>query len=134
VSSNRCRWEGEVTTLGKSARRKVASLETILQVYGRDSVYVIKMIAVRQAFIGLHERAVLLISQSALDLLSIRELQALAAHEMGHDFTYERYRRGANLRLQNELQSIELYGDAVAVLTLIEVGIDIDKLVSGLSQ
>lgn len=100
--------EGEVATLGKSARRKVASLETILRVYGRDSVYVIKVIAVRQEFIGLHERSVLLISQSALDLLSIRELQALAAHEMGHDFTYERYRHAANLRLQNELQSIEL--------------------------
>lgn len=126
--------EGEVTTLGKSARLKVASLDSILRVYGRNSVYVIKVIAVRQAFIGLHERAVLLISQHALDLLGSRELQALAAHEMGHDFAYERYRRAANLRLQNELHSIELYCDTVAVLTLIEVGLDVDNLVTGLEK
>lgn len=126
--------EGEVTRLGKSARRKVASLDRVLRVHQRDSVYEIKVVEVRQAFVGLYERAVLVVSEPALALLSAGELQAMAAHEMGHDFASDRYRRAAGSRLRGELRSTELFCDAVAVVTLIEAGLDVDGLITGLEK
>jgi hypothetical protein len=126
--------KGEVIGLGKSTRRKVASLDRVLRVYQRDSVYEIKVVAVRQAFVGLYERAVLVVSEPALALLSVGELQAMAAHEMGHDFASDRYRRAARSQPRGELRSTELFCDAVAAVTLIEVGLDVDGLITGLEK
>jgi hypothetical protein len=126
--------EGEETYLGKSARRKLASLDRVLRVHQRDSVYEIKVFRARQAFIGLHERAVLLVSEQALALLSASELQAMAAHEMGHDFSSDQYNKAAGSRNCGEFRSIELYCDAVAVVTLIEAGLDVESLITGLEK
>jgi Zn-dependent protease with chaperone function len=80
--------EGEVTNLNASARQKLAGLIEVLRATERDSVYQIKVIAVPQAAIGLHARAVILISEAALTLLDADELQALMAHELGHEYVW----------------------------------------------
>jgi hypothetical protein len=66
--------EGEVTDFSPSARRKLAALTRVLRGTERESVYEIKVIAVPQAAIGLHARAVILISEPALTLLDADEL------------------------------------------------------------
>jgi hypothetical protein len=126
--------EGRVTRLKGSAQRKIASLRTILFVYERDSVYEIVVVSVRQAFVGLYERAVVLISEEALRLLSAAELQALVAHEMGHDYYWNQFRAAESSRDRTTLRTLELYCDAVAVLALIQAGIDTANLISGLEK
>ena len=59
--------EGEVIDLSASARLKIAALTRLLRATERESVYEIKVIDVPQAAIGLHARAVILISEPALD-------------------------------------------------------------------
>ena len=72
---------GEITNLHGQALHKLAALGRVLR-----SVYVIKVIAVPQAAIGLHARTVVPISEAALTLLNVDELLALAAHEIGHEY------------------------------------------------
>jgi hypothetical protein len=126
--------EGRVTRLKGSAQRKIASLRSILYVYERDSVYEIVVVSVRQAFVGLYERAAVLISEEALRLLSAAELQALVAHEMGHDYYWHQYRAAESSRDGATLRTLELYCDAVAVIALIQAGIDTANLISGLDK
>ena len=78
--------EGEVTKLNASARRKLAALGPLLRATGRDSVYQIKVVDVPLARVGLYQRTVLLISETALALVEADELQALVAHEIGHEY------------------------------------------------
>ena len=77
--------EGEVKDLNPAEMQKLASVKQMLRTAGRDTVYEVKVIDVAQAAVALHARAVLLISKPALDLLGAAELQAVAAHEMGHE-------------------------------------------------
>jgi hypothetical protein len=50
--------EGEVTNLNASARQKLSALVDVLRATDRDSVYEIKVIAVPQAAVVLHARAI----------------------------------------------------------------------------
>ena len=79
--------DGEVSHLNASAREKLSSLSDLLRATQRISVYEIKVIAIPQAVIGIHARAVVLISDAALRLLKPDELQALVAHEIGHEYS-----------------------------------------------
>jgi Zn-dependent protease with chaperone function len=83
--------EGEVTKLAESERRKLTDLARVLRFHRRDGVYALKVISVPQAWTGLHGRAVLLISLPALQLLDSQELQALVAHEVGHEYLWKEY-------------------------------------------
>src|SRR5688500_5889674 len=65
---------GIVEDLDSLARRKLSALGPVLEAVGRASVYDIKVIDVPQAFVGLHERTVLLISLPALRLVSEDQL------------------------------------------------------------
>jgi hypothetical protein len=64
-----------------------------------------------------------LISRLALLHLSVPELQAAVAHEIGHEY-FSDY---ADLRARQDtvgLEVLELKCDGIAVLTLLELGID----------
>jgi hypothetical protein len=99
-----------------------------------DSVYVIKVIAVPQAAIGLHGRAVLLISETALTLLGADELQAMVAHEIGHDYVWLEYERAFGLADRNRLKELELVCDGIAIVTLHGLGMDPSRLMAGVEK
>ena len=126
--------EGEVKKLKQSAQHKLASLERVLRVHQRESVYEVKVIAVPHAFVGLHARAVVLISDTALNFLDTEELQALVAHEIGHEYVWEQYETAKALKDHRLLQELELYCDGVAILTLSRTGIDPSRLLTGLEK
>lgn len=63
----------------------------VFRSHRRDGVYALKVTSVPQAWTGLHGRAVLLVSLPALQLLSSQELQALVAHEVGHEYLWREY-------------------------------------------
>ena len=126
--------EGEVTRLDARSRQKLASLVSVLRVAGRDTVYAIKVIAVPQAFVGLHARAVLLISERALALVDGAELQALAAHEIGHEYVWDAYARAQARGDAARLRDLELVCDIVATLMLQTLGRDASSLINGLEK
>ena len=126
--------EGEAKKLKQPPEHKIASLEQILRAHQRQSVYVIKVVAVPQAFVGLHARAVVLISETALNLLDAEELQALVAHEIGHEYVWAQYEAARELKDHRRLQELELYCDGVAILTLLQLGLAPSRLVTGLKK
>jgi hypothetical protein len=123
--------KGEIKKLKEPARRKLASLEAILRLHQRDSVYEVKVIDVPHAFVGLHARFVLLISGTALNLLDLEELQATVAHEVGHEYVLSQYEAAWERQDFRSMQQLELFCDGVSILTLRKAGVDPARLVSG---
>jgi hypothetical protein len=123
---------GEITNLNAQALHKLAALSRVLR--ATDSVYAIKVIAVPQAAIGLHGRTVLLISETALTLLGADELQAMVAHEIGHEYVWLEYERAFGLADRNRLKELELVCDGIAIATLHGLGMDPSRLMAGVEK
>jgi hypothetical protein len=126
--------EGDVRNLDLSQREKLAAAVRILELHGRETVYVIKVIEVPQAAVALHARAVLLVSEPALDLLQPEELQALVAHEVGHEYFWSEYFRGRRDNDRSLLRTLELLCDGLAIVTLRRAGMDSTRLTSALEK
>jgi hypothetical protein len=114
---------GTVLQLGRRERSKLDAIRQVLHVHGRDGVYNVRVITVPQAWTGLYERAVLLISLPALTLLKAEELQALVAHEIGHEYVWQQYADAKLRRDTKRLRELELVCDAIAIRTLALVGV-----------
>src|SRR4051794_4940945 len=125
--------KGEVTNLSASQRRKVLSLQPLLGP-AEHPAYQFKVIDVPQAFSGLYERAVLLISFPALTLWNSEELQAIVAHEIGHEYVWPQYQAALRERQSSRLQKLELYCDGIAILALHRHGIDPSYLIVALEK
>jgi len=106
-------------------RAKLAALEAVLIYHERLHVIEIKLIDVPMAVVGLHDRAAILISRPATRLLSVPELQATVAHEIGHEYFWGDDYVGLRERHDTDaLQVLELKCDGVAVLTLVALGLN----------
>lgn len=126
--------QGEVTSLDSVQRSKLAAVRHVLEPHGREAVYVVKVIDVPRAFVGLHARAVVLVSRPALDLLGPEELQALVAHEIGHEYLWSEYVRARRDGDRAGLRRLELLCDGFAVLTLRRADTDPAWLFSALDK
>src|SRR5262245_5907837 len=126
--------DGEVTEISGPARQKLAALTGVLRATGRESVYEIKVIDVPQAAIGLHARAVLLISEAALTLLDAGELQALLAHEIAHEYMWTERERAFQRADRSRLKDLELLCDGIAIVMLHGLGIDVSRLMAGVRR
>jgi hypothetical protein len=126
--------EGEVTNLNAAARHKLAALVEVLRATDRRSVYEIKVIAMPQAAIGLHARAIILISERALTLLDADELRSLLAHEIGHEYVWEDRERSFRRADRSRLRDLELMCDAIAIVTLHGLGMDASRLMTGVQK
>jgi hypothetical protein len=118
--------EGNIYKIKESDRRKLESLDLVLREHQRQSVYVARVFKSEPkpyAFVGLHERAVLLISDSALILLNAEELQASVAHEVGHEYVWRENLEATERHDNRRLKELELFCDGVAILTLRRVGL-----------
>jgi hypothetical protein len=126
--------DGEVTKLSPRARNKLATLNRVLRAARRESVYEVKVVDVPRAAVGLHGRVVLLISERALTLLRAVELQAVVAHEIGHEYVWEQYEQAKTSADHHRLQELELICDAVAVVILHRLDIDATALIRGIQK
>jgi hypothetical protein len=124
---------GEVRNLNAAQQKKLAAVKELLQSSGRDT-YVVKVVDVPQAAIGLHARAIVLISEPALGLLTADELQALAAHEIGHEYVWDQYARAVRLEDHTRVKELELLCDAIAVVILDRAGMDSSRVMSALEK
>jgi hypothetical protein len=118
--------EGRITNLKEQQLRKLASLDAILQVHQRQAVYeyvVFKAVPRPYEFIGLNHRVALLISDTALNLLSVEELQASVAHEIGHEYVWTDYLEASERNDERRLKELELICDGIGILTLQRAGL-----------
>ena len=122
--------DGAVTHFSTGERRKLEELDPVLRAQSREGVYEIRIITVPQAWTGLHARAVLLISMPALVLLTSEELQALVAHEIGHEYVWQRYESARARKDAKRLRELELVCDAIAISTLRRIGVAPERLES----
>ena len=125
--------EGEVQA-SAAGMSKLAALEPIFKYHDRSSEIDIKLIQVLQAFVGLHARSVVLISEKALNLVTAEELQALVAHEMGHEYFWNEYQSASGHGDCKLLQEVELRCDAIAVITICRLGLDPESLISATAK
>ena len=126
--------KGEVSDLRQTERRKIDAVRQVLDFHNRAEAYLIRVIDVPQAFIGLHERTVLLISRHTVELLNAEQLQALAAHEIGHEYVWNEYRSAEARTDKARLQELELVCDRIAVATLSQMTLPASALTTALSK
>jgi hypothetical protein len=126
--------EGDVHDLNAVQRKKLTAATRVLELHGREAVYVIKVVAVPQAAVALHARTVVLVSEPALELLDSAELQALVAHEVGHEYFWNEYHRARRDDDRPRLRTLELLCDGVAIATLRGTGSGHPALISALDK
>jgi hypothetical protein len=125
--------EGAVTTLAAPAQDKVDAVRHLLTATRRNW-YQIRVIDLPQTGIVVHARAVVLVSAPAVALLSAAELQAAAAHEIGHEYVWTEWHRAHGQADQKRLRELELVCDAIAIVTLREVGMDWSRLIDAFEK
>lgn len=126
--------QGRVTKLTQTAERKLASVDRVLTFHDRKSQYEMVIIDTPQAIVALHARTVVLVSEAALALLQTEEFQALVAHEAGHEYVWDDFLRAQERKDSRTLRELELWCDAVAVLTLRRADMNPASLVSALRK
>jgi hypothetical protein len=122
--------DGAVTHFSTGHRRKLEELDPVLRAQSRKGVYEVRIITVPQAWTGVYARSVLLISLPALVLLTSEELQALVAHEIGHEYVWQQYESAKTRKDAKRLRELELVCDAIAIATLRRIGVAPERLES----
>jgi hypothetical protein len=125
--------EGELVPNATESIR-LTGLRPLLVYHGRLDVVLVRVIDVPQAAIALYARSVLLLSRVALKLLTPSELQAVVAHELGHEYFWDDYQRARAAGDVFALQEVELKCDGVAALSLAAVGLNTAALDSGVRR
>jgi hypothetical protein len=108
--------------------------EDVLAYHGRRGLVSITIIDVEPAFVGLHARAVILVSAHALSVLDREEFAAIVAHEIGHEYVWRDYERAKQDGDHARIRELELRCDGIAVLTLLRVGVRPERLVRALDM
>lgn len=121
----------EEASISDRDRLKIDAILPILRFHNHQNSIEIKVVEFNHAFVKLQSRAVLLISDKAFNMLSIEELQAMAAHEMAHDYFWREYFDAKNRKQYGTLREIELLCDGVAIITLQYLNLDSRYLISG---
>jgi Zn-dependent protease with chaperone function len=126
--------DGHTRELNTAQLQKLAAVPLVLGPHRREAVYLIKVFESPQAAVALHARAVVLVSERALDLLDADELQALVAHEIGHEYFWGEYVRARREDSRSSLRTLELLCDGFAVVTLAHAGVNPGRLTSALEK
>jgi hypothetical protein len=114
--------EGEVKAPSPAHRKKLESVIPVLKLYGRDTDYLFKVVESPQARVAIYARFVVLVTDTALRLLTPSQLQAAVAHEIGHEYVWEEYEDARNRKDWHRIRELELFCDAVALETLVKAG------------
>ncbi len=113
---------------------KLKTLDQILKYHQRDSVIAIKVLRTHTATMVFLAGAAVLITEPALKLLTPEELQAAVAHELGHEYYWNRFELARQVKDYLEVQELELRCDGLAVIALQRVGVNPDNLISAITK
>lgn len=124
----------ETVTPSAQQQAKLSTLLPVLAYHERKTVIAVKVISAREAFVHFQGRSVLLISDNALRLLTTEELQAVVAHELGHEYFWGELMEARQQKNYNKMREIELRCDGIAVIALNRLGIDAQKLLGAITK
>ncbi len=125
--------KAEIVKPSEKMQAKLTALLPILQYHEREAVLEINVINAREAFVGVQGRAVLFISENMLRLLSTEELQAVVAHELGHEYFWGELMEARQQKQHTMMREIELRCDGIAVIALVRLGLEAAHLISALT-
>jgi hypothetical protein len=108
--------------------------EEVLAYHGRRGLISFTIIDVEPAFVGLHARAVILVSAHALSILDREEFAAIAAHEIGHEYVWGDYEQAKRDGDHARIRTLELRCDGIAVLTVRRLGLRPESLIRALEM
>ena len=126
--------KGRVTQLNVDDTHKLEGLAEVLRVHDRQSVYTVIVVDLPQARFALPDKSVVVVSLPALRRLTAGEVQAMVAHEIGHEYVWNEYFAARERGDAPCLRQLELFCDAVAAITLHRAGLDPREIASGLSS
>lgn len=124
----------DIVAPSAEGRAKLAALESVLQFQGRGSVIDPIVIRVGQAVVMFLAGAAVLISEEALDMLTAEELQAVVAHELGHEYFWSEFEEARLNKHYEKIQELELRCDGLAVITMSRLGLDPSNFISAISK
>ena len=113
---------------------RLDALTPLLQYHERDAVLDIKVIGAPQALVRTQGRAVVLLSETTLRLLSSEEVLAIVAHELGHEYFWGETMQAREQKNYTLLREIELRCDGIAVIALYRLGIDATTLLAAITK
>jgi len=108
-------------------------MQAFLRAAGHDSTYEILVVEAPQLRIGIYARRVILVSEPALKLLEVAELQAQVAHETGHVYVWGDDGRASAMGYRRA-KDLELLCDAIALATLHRLRMDPSRLMTGVEK
>jgi hypothetical protein len=113
---------------------KLGTLDPILRYHQRQSIVEIRVLRSPTATAVFLAGAAILITEPALNILAAEELQAVVAHELAHEYFWSRFELALNNHKYAELQQLELRCDGIAVVTLLHVGVNPERLISAIKK
>jgi hypothetical protein len=121
--------------ISPSAQRqaKLDALRPILAYHDRAGIEV-KILRLGLAWAGFLEGSAVVVSEEAVDLLTAEELQAVVAHELGHEYFSAEYEPARSSKQYDKVKEVELRCDAVAIITMKSLGLNPNSLLSGVSK
>src|SRR3954447_7668094 len=125
--------EGEAE-LDATTKAKLEVLQPVLTEYGRTAVTEIKVVQLPYACMALYGRVVLIISGHTLRALTAEELQAVAAHELAHEYYWAEYYTAREAKDIEARRETELLADAIAIRALLRLGKNPKSLISAISR
>jgi hypothetical protein len=115
----------ELTVItGERVERLKESIQPVFAYHDRDGKLPIYVLRSEQPKAFVSCRAALIITTKLMLITSEAELRGIVAHELGHEYLWEERERAFNEKDESLLREIELFCDAVAAITLKEIGDD----------
>ena len=122
----------ELTVIsGERVERLKAALQPVLAYHKRDGKLPIFVVRSEQPKAFVAVRAALIITTKLMLITSEAELRGIVAHELAHEYLWEERDRAFKEKDESTLREIELFCDAVAAITLKEIGDDPVSLRAG---
>jgi hypothetical protein len=84
---------------------KLDALRPILTYHDRAGIEV-KVVRLGLAWDGFFEGAAIIVSEEAVDILTADELQAVVAHELGHEYFAAEYELARNNKQQDKVKEV----------------------------
>ncbi|HKQ73647.1 MAG TPA: M48 family metalloprotease [Blastocatellia bacterium] len=114
----------ELTVISGGVERLKAALQPALAYHERDGKLPIYLVRSEQPKAYVAERAALIITTKLTLIASEAELRGIVAHELAHEYFWEERDQAFKEKDESLLREIELFCDAVAAITLKEIGDD----------
>ncbi len=112
-------------------RAKLYALAPILNYHERSSVIELRVLRVPTATTAFLAGAAVLITEPALEILTTEELQAMIAHELGHEYFWSEFESARRQGQDQKMQELELRCDGIAIITLHQLNLNPERLISG---